>query len=97
MAAAAILREALPSLDEPIVTYLDRYIYDAGEDPTVDVMDDVVRPMLESAVICEPSDSPKRLALPTVFESSALLWQSVHQRGQLRASAVLRVWTRSWT
>ena len=64
MAAAAILREALPSLDEPIVTYLDRYIYDAGEDPTVDVMEDVVRPMLESAVICEPSDSPKRLALP---------------------------------
>ena len=46
MAAAAILREALPSLDEPIVTYLDRYIYDAGEDPTVDVMEDVVRPML---------------------------------------------------
>lgn len=49
--AAALLQQALPFLDEPIVDYLDRYVEDAGEDPDVDVMADVVRPMLESAVV----------------------------------------------
>ena len=68
MAAAVLLKEALPSLDEPIVTYLDRYIQDAGEDPSVDVMRDVVHPMLESAVICEPHDSANRKALPALLE-----------------------------
>lgn len=71
MAAAALLREALPSLDEPIVSYLDRYIQDAGEDQSVDVMRDVVHPMLESAVICEPVDSPARKKLPALYDKLA--------------------------
>ncbi|PKI85290.1 hypothetical protein MVES1_000836 [Malassezia vespertilionis] len=66
--AAVLLREALPSLDEPIVTYLDQYIQDAGEDPDVSVMDDVVRPMLESAVLSEPSTSHVRQNLPLLLD-----------------------------
>ena len=53
--AADLIRSALPSLDEPVVEYLDLYVQDAGEDPSVSVMEDVVRPMLESAVVTEPA------------------------------------------
>ncbi|WFD26541.1 hypothetical protein MNAN1_001524 [Malassezia nana] len=65
--AAALLREALPQLDEPIVVYLDRYIQDAGEDPEVDVMDQAVCPILESAVVSEPPESAARQALPALL------------------------------
>lgn len=71
--AAALLREALPSLDEPIVTYLDQYVQDAGEDDTVSIMDDVVQPMLESAVLSEPASSKARSALPALLEKLSAL------------------------
>ncbi|KOS15050.1 positive effector protein gcn20 [Malassezia pachydermatis] len=95
MAAAALLREALPSLDEPIVVYLDRYIEDAGEDPTVNVMSDVVEPMLKSAVISEPANSKVRQALPALIEKLAVMVAerqpetSAKQRGLTRLDKVV--------
>lgn len=92
--AAALLQQALPFLDEPIVDYLDRYVEDAGEDPDVDVMADVVRPMLESAVVCEPPDSPARAALPRVFKQlgeivAARLPEASKDRGLTRLDKVV--------
>lgn len=82
MAAAELIHSALPALDEPIVDYLDRYISDAGEDPDVVVMDDVVRPMLESAVVAENDNSPGRKALPGLFERlAALVAQNMEHNG----------------
>ncbi|WFD34547.1 hypothetical protein MCUN1_001388 [Malassezia cuniculi] len=69
--AAELIHSALPSLDEPIVEYLDQYIRDAGEDPDVHVMDDVVRPMLESAVVADAENSASRKALPDLFATLA--------------------------
>ena len=71
--AADLIRSALPSLDEPVVEYLDLYVQDAGEDPSVSVMEDVVRPMLESAVVTEPASSPARKALPGLFDKLAAM------------------------
>lgn len=93
--AAALLREALPSLDEPIVTYLDQYVQDAGEDDTVSIMDDVVQPMLESAVLSEPASSKARSALPALLEKLGALVaerQPVHdaeRRGLTRLDKVI--------
>ncbi|WFD30566.1 hypothetical protein MSPP1_001587 [Malassezia sp. CBS 17886] len=81
--AAALLREALPSLDEPIVEYLDQYIEDAGDDPSVSVMEDVVRPMLESALICEPTTSSTRERLPQLLaQLQALVDERVPEKAE---------------
>ncbi|KAN0060930.1 hypothetical protein ACQY0O_006664 [Thecaphora frezii] len=58
--AAALIRSALPNLDEPVVDYLDGYINDAAEDPNEKLFESVVKPMLESATLSDPSSS-KRL------------------------------------
>ena len=71
--AAALVRAAFPSLDDPIVEYLDHAVEDAGEDPSVSVMDEVVRPMLESAVLSEPATSKAREALPGLLEKLGAL------------------------
>lgn len=91
MAAAALLREALPSLDEPIVTYLDSYIENAGEDPTINVMRDVVEPMLESAVICDPPTSAARRALPGLLEKlSAVVAEKMPETSE-RQNVLMRL------
>lgn len=93
--AAVLLREAFPSLDEPIVAYLDQYIDDAGEDEDVSVMDDIVRPMLESAVLSEPASSKARAVLPGLLDKlSALVaeHQPTHDassRGLVRLDKVI--------
>lgn len=93
--AAALLREALPQLDEPIVAYLDRYIEDAGEDPEVDVMAQAVCPILESVVVSDPPDSAARQALPALLEQlRALVAErmpaaSESQRGLTRLDKVV--------
>ncbi|WFC96522.1 hypothetical protein MBRA1_003183 [Malassezia brasiliensis] len=71
--AAALVRAAFPSLDDPIVEYLDHAVEDAGEDPSVSVMDEVVRPMLESVVLSEPATSKAREALPGLLEKLGVL------------------------
>lgn len=69
MAAATLIRRALPQLDEPVVDYLDGYINDAAEDPTENLFETVVKPMLESACISDPSSSKQVHALlPQLFE-----------------------------
>ncbi|GAC92495.1 ATPase components of ABC transporters with duplicated ATPase domains [Pseudozyma hubeiensis SY62] len=69
MAAATLIRQALPQLDDPVVDYLDGYIDDAADDPTEDLFESVVRPMLESACISDPSSSKQVHALlPKLLE-----------------------------
>ena len=55
--AATLIRSALPELDQPVVDYLDGYINNAADDPTEDLFHTVVRPMLESATLSDPSSS----------------------------------------
>ncbi|WFD03345.1 hypothetical protein MOBT1_002034 [Malassezia obtusa] len=71
--AAALLHESFPALDEPVVEYLDHVVNDAGEDPSVSVMDEMVRPILESAVLSEPASSKTREALPALLEKLGAL------------------------
>lgn len=69
MAAATLIRKALPKLDDPVVEYLDGYINDAADDPTEDLFETVVKPMLESACISDPSSSKQVSALlPKLLE-----------------------------
>lgn len=80
--AAELIHSALPTLDEPVVEYLDQYIRDAGEDPDVLVMEDVVRPVLESAVVADADGAPSRKALPGLFERlAALVAESMERAG----------------
>ncbi|GAC74180.1 ATPase component of ABC transporters with duplicated ATPase domains, partial [Moesziomyces antarcticus T-34] len=69
MAAATLIRKALPKLDDPVVEYLDGYINDAADDPTEDLFETVVKPMLGSACISDPSSSKQVSALlPKLLE-----------------------------
>ncbi|WFD00440.1 hypothetical protein MYAM1_003189 [Malassezia yamatoensis] len=66
--AAKLLRAEFPALDEPIVSYVDHAIQDAGEDMTINVMQDIIRPILESVVVSEPTSSKLREGLPKLLD-----------------------------
>ena len=70
MAAAQLLRQSLPKIDAPIVDYLSGYVEDVAVDmdPNMDFMEDVVKPMLESATI---GDSQAQAKLDKVLEEIA--------------------------
>ncbi|WFD44505.1 hypothetical protein MPSI1_003173 [Malassezia psittaci] len=66
--AAKLLRAEFPALDEPIIEYVDHAIEDAGEDTSINVMQDIIRPILESAIISEPTSSKLREGLPRLLD-----------------------------
>ncbi len=71
-AAADILHRALPSLDEPIVSYLNGYVEDVAQDLDAgqDLMEDVIKPMLQSATL---HDKKAQAKLDAVFKEIAAL------------------------
>lgn len=89
--AAELIHSALPALDEPVVEYLDQYICDAGEDPDVLVMEDVVRPVLESAVVADADGAPSRKALPGLFERLATLVAESMERAGASSTRLTRL------